>query len=67
MARDPRWTPAVGDCLRIGSLKGTVERTVVAVYDGRVDFTSKGKQHSTAIKRWRDWSKGSRIVKFGKT
>ena len=57
----------VGDCLLIGTPKGTLERTVVAVNDGRIDFTSKGKQHSTTIQRWRDWSTNTRIVKLGKT
>lgn len=62
MARNPRWTPAVGDCLRIGSFKGITERTVVAVNDGRIEFTAKGKRHSTTLKRWREWSVDARII-----
>ena len=66
MARNPRWTPVKGDCLRIGTVKGTLERTVLAVCNGRIDFMSKGKRHSTTFKQWRDWSANTRLVKMGK-
>jgi len=63
MKRNPRWKPAVGDCFRIGSPRGVVDRTVLAVTDDRVEFISRGKKFSTPLKRWQEWSVNTRIIK----
>jgi hypothetical protein len=67
MARDPRQTPAVGDCFLKGKPKGVLERTVVAVGADRVEFVAKGKRYATTIGHWREWSVDARITKVVNT
>ena len=56
MPRNPRWIPGVGDRLLKGSLQGVLEREVLAVTGGQVEFFTKGKKYTTTLQRWRTWA-----------
>jgi hypothetical protein len=61
--RDPKISPQPGDRFIKGTPKGFIERQVLSIAEGRVEFIARGNRFTTSLAVWRDWVVDAKFAK----